>query len=393
MASGELVPPYSNRGVLRTTQSALRACVDWVQVTFTFGQNLQRIYEILGINESEFLDQPAGLYGYRSHKKCGHISVLYDGSDGMGIHVQMSGQGCREYETFHGVTWKQFFMSCMANEANFTRVDVAIDDIAYVGQQPYFTVNRIYRKIKEGCCKSVFFKGKYIESLELGTGDSLGETLYFGKDQSDVQIRMYEKNFERMHAGKEIQEDITHWNRVEVQARRSKAQAVVLYLVNHDDVAYIVKGILKNYISFLVKNDRDSNRRRWAVCKWWLDFLDNSEKLKLSMSAPDMTIERAKSWFAKQVEPTMGMLFYAMGSDWDYFVEAINNGMERMTENQKRIAEEFMRQREAEKEEWDYLKRKKWQEYMFRTINTAKKEVAAATDDQDEWVYSLEKNI
>lgn len=359
--------PPSNRGCLRTERSALRACVDWVQVTFKNIYEKQQIYDILQMENVQFVEQEKSLYLYRKQFKCGNIRVLTDGFDpGMGIHVQMSGQGCREYETFHTNGWDKFFQRVFAAGGEFSRVDVAIDDIAIDGQKPYFRINTIQRKRKEGCIVSRIRKGRHMESFDVNSGAGLGETIYFGKGSSDIQIRMYEKDFERLAAGKQVEENIVAWNRIEVQSRHERAQALGLYLAINDDILPIVQGVLKQDLSFRVKNDSDSNKRRWPECKWWVEFLDDAEKLRLASVAPDRTIEKAKTWITKQVEPTMAMLFLAMGSDFEQFIDHINAGLERLTDEQIKMAEDYFAKIIEEREEWEYLRKIKYQEMMFR---------------------------
>ena len=366
MGDREQAPPCSNRGVQNTSRSALRACVDWVQVTFTTVHDLQQIYEILGMKESDFEDVSTGIYGYKCQKRAGHISILYDGAAGMGIHVQMSGQGCREYETYGTKNWKQFFMDCFAHGGNFTRLDGAIDDIALEGQTPYFTLNRLYRKVREGAVRSRFKRGKFVQSLLLEDGSSLGETLYFGREQSDIQVRFYEKDFERIEAGKEIEQGITAWNRAEVQCRRDRAQALALYLVNRDDIGQVLAGVLRNYISFCVKQS-DTNKARWLVCDWWDEFLGDVEKLRLTMVAPDRTVEKVMQWVERSVAPSLGMIFAATDGNMDLIMRYISEGMERMTKEQIALAKEYSIAQEEERRFRDYLRRNKWQEYLFRT--------------------------
>lgn len=364
---GNFETPTSNRGVLRTDRSALRACVDWVQATFTAVYEKQQIFDILGMENSQFIEQEKSLYLYRKQFKCGNIRVLTDGYDpGMGIHVQMSGQGCREYETFHADGWDKFFQRVLAAGGEFSRLDVAIDDIAVDDQKPYFKIKTIRRKVKEGCTVTRFRKGKYIEGFECDTGRSLGETIYFGSGKSEVQIRMYEKDFEREAAGKQIEENIAAWNRVEVQSRNDRAQALALYLAINQDILPIVQGVLRQDLSFRVKDENDSNKRRWPECDWWVDFLDDAEKLRLSSVAPDRTIEKAKTWITKQVEPTMAMLFLAMGSDFEQFIDHINSGLERLTDEQLKMAEDYFAKIIEERKEWEYLRKIKYQEMMFR---------------------------
>lgn len=37
----------------------------------------------------------------------------------------------------------------------------------------------------------------------------------------------------------------------------------------------LVKGVLSNYLNFLVKSPTDSNKARWSVAPWWNEFLGN----------------------------------------------------------------------------------------------------------------------
>jgi len=358
-------PPVSNRGVQNTSRSALRACVDWVQVTFKSVHDLQAIYEILGMREGDFEDCPTGIYGYKCQRRAGHISILYDGGPDMGIHVQMTGQGCREFETYGKKDWRQFFMDCLANDGVFTRLDGAIDDIATTGQQPYFTLNMLYRKVREGAVRSRFKRGKFVQSLLLEDGTSLGETLYFGRESSDIQIRFYEKDFERMDAGKQLEADIVAWNRAEIQCRRDRAQALALYLVNNEDIGRVLAGALRNYIVFCVKQ-RDTNKARWPVCKWWEDFLGDAEKLKLTMIAPDRTVEKVMRWIEKSVAPSLGLVFAANNGDMDLIMRYVAEGTERMTRQQEEMARKYIEEKEREKREREYLRRRRLNDYEFQ---------------------------
>jgi len=366
LAGKTAAPPCSNRGVQNTSRSALRACVDWVQVTFKTVHDLQTIYGILGMSEDDFEDCPTGIYGYKCQRRAGHISILYDGGPDMGIHVQMTGQGCREYETYGPKDWRQFFADCFAHDGVFTRLDGAIDDIAYEGQQPYFTLNKLYRKVREGAVRSRFKRGKYVQSLLLEDGTSLGETLYFGREQSDIQIRFYEKDFERLDAGKELEEGIIAWNRTEMQCRRDRAQALALYVVNSDDIGKVLAGALRNYIAFCVRQN-DTNKARWPLCRWWEDYLGDVEKLRLTMVAPDRTVERVMRWIERSVAPSLGMIFAANDGDMDLIMRYIIDGMDRMTKEQIALAKEYSDERERERREREYARRNRWNEYMFRS--------------------------
>src|SRR5690606_35424193 len=132
-----------------TSQGQLRACVDWLQATFDFFSDKKSVCDMLGVDECKFIAQDRGLYGYKTHYKYGHISILMDGGQAdMGIHIQFSGQGCREYEEMGIKNWRTLLKEILAIGGKVVRLDVAIDDIAETGQKNYFTVDKLLRKVK-----------------------------------------------------------------------------------------------------------------------------------------------------------------------------------------------------------------------------------------------------
>ena len=112
---GELIglPPYSNTGVENTSQNGLRACVDWLQVTFKNVKNVHDIFDFLGLDHDWFIDTKIGKYGYDSSYRFGHIAIYYFSYDtgkieGSYFHLEMTGQGCREYEEMTKYDWITF---------------------------------------------------------------------------------------------------------------------------------------------------------------------------------------------------------------------------------------------------------------------------------------------
>lgn len=49
--------------------------------------------------------------------------------DDMGVWCEMSGQGCRTFESFSSRSWESLFSWIAAQELKITRLDVAFDDI------------------------------------------------------------------------------------------------------------------------------------------------------------------------------------------------------------------------------------------------------------------------
>jgi phage replication initiation protein len=344
----------------------LRACVDWLQVTFPAVTSVQQIVDNLGLKINDFSSCLTGLFGYKSHIRMGHISVLYDGAPDMGVHVMMTGQGCREYEVLNDIDWREFFRRCFEMDGSFTRLDGAIDDFADRDNDLYFKVATLRRKAREGAIRSRFKSAKSIRKIRLADGESIGETLYIGNPSSDIQVRVYEKDWERIAAGHELEQDITGWNRIEIQTRRDRAQALALYLLNSDNIGAVLAGVLRNYMEICVKK-ADTNKARWPLCDWWAKFIDDAEKLRLTMIAPDRTVEKAMKWIDRQVAPTLGMIFAATNGDINLIMQYIIDGMDRMTDQQIQLAKEYSDQLLRKQEYLSYERRNKWNEYLFKT--------------------------
>src|SRR5690606_26677533 len=202
-------PPYSNRGVLDTSQvvrGSLRACVDWLQATIMVSDGLEELSKLLGVDKCKFVPQERGLYGYKTHYKYGHISILSDGGHSMGSHLQLSGQGCREYESMGVKNWQELFTDIRDLNGKFARLDLAIDDITEEGEQHYFDIQLVVDTLKAGCMKSKFKRAQNIEDILIDDGSIEGQTINVGRASSDVKIKFYDKYQERIAKGETIEE-------------------------------------------------------------------------------------------------------------------------------------------------------------------------------------------
>jgi phage replication initiation protein len=341
----EKCPRPRNTGAQNPSKSGLRACVDWVQATFKiFGSELidEFIFSVLGLDPADFREVN-GEHGYQKCKRLDNIAIYYDGAAGMGVHLKMSGQGCRLYEALSRdkKPWSVLLGMFLDMEANFTRLDGAIDDF-----DGYFKIDQVVRKIKKGELVSKFKQARSMESIEIKTGDSKGTTIYFGSAKSRIQIRMYEKNLERENAGHELEEGITCWNRTEVQARDERAQAIAEVIAEDGDIGKVVSGILKHYLRFVVKG-KDKKRSRWGTAPFWERFLGDVEALKLTEKAPDRTIEKTKAWLEKQVAPSLAALIKAYDGETEMIYQMIKDGNKRLKNKDLEMIDRFKRQNKS----------------------------------------------
>lgn len=316
MDNKRVAPPGTNRGVQNTEQGGLRALVDWLQVTFKFVSSPDDIIHLLGLNPDDFLPFDTGKYGYDSQLRNGHIAIYYNSipKDTPGAsyyHLEITGQGCREYEKNSKYDWITLLDLILMLDVNITRLDLAIDDFS-----GYFTVSQVVQKVKRGHVRTRFKKARRIDEFDLKDGQVVGNTVYFGRPSSDIQIRFYDKFQERIAAGKEIMPGVKSWVRTELQLRDKRAALAAYELVNNiNDTGRLVKGILSNYINFLAENKKDSNKARWPVCKWWQKFLGDVEKIRLAKSAPDRTVQQVRDWFNKSISASFALLLEAYPPD------------------------------------------------------------------------------
>lgn len=322
------VPPYSNTGVQNTSGNALIALVDWVSVTFPAARKWTDVLPVLNLDSDTFSEMKTGMNGYKQQHKRGNISILSDGNADMGVHVIMSGQGCREYENDPDAKpWNLLFAEVFFEDGHFARLDLAIDD--YKG---FYKPEQIVKKLEAGLTTSKFKSYRYMKKGRISDGSSKGITVYLGSDSSDIQIRIYDKLQERQEAGKTVNEDVTHWTRTEVQLADKRADMAAHRVIEEQDenvnIGIVVAGILKNYFCVLDKPTGDSNKSRWPVWPRWKAFLGDVAKLKLTLLAPDRTIDTRRAWIDKQTAKTLGMLFVAYDSDLNWLVDTLNKGMD-----------------------------------------------------------------
>lgn len=261
--------------------------IDWVQVTFQelSINNVLRIF--FGVTPGQCTKTDSGLYGYNCTFTISskiHVMVNNKRPD-MGVHIQMSGSACREYEMCF--TWDYFFKQARLLNGHFTRLDIAID--CY---KKYFTVNMLKNKIKNGCLVSKFKKTSYHTQYMIKDGTQHSATLHFGSMKSDIYIVVYDKLAERYDAGYSVADNINFWTRVEIRFKKDNADSMIDNYINDPfSFSSVVMKVLYNYLDFKEEGS-SSQKTRWKTCKFWLDFLNESEKLSISNKAVQSSIQQ-----------------------------------------------------------------------------------------------------
>lgn len=219
------------------------------------------IVDLLGLSEVPW-EVTKGARGYKDRLYFNCISVHFNGRPDMGVWCEMSGQGCRAFETLSTLEgkWDDLFIEITARRMNITRLDVAYDD-----HSGTLDIDEIIQDTRK---REYVSKSDYWEIVE----SSKGQTIQFGSPQSDVLIRIYDKARERNCPAGE------HWIRCELQLRRERAIAFTRLGL---PIGQSYCGVVVNYLRFVDPVDEDTNRWRWPIKPYWGEFLCNADAISL----------------------------------------------------------------------------------------------------------------
>lgn len=270
-----------------------------------------------------FREMGFGRYRYRQGfmAEVGGFEVYADGvQDGMGVHVRISGQGCRMMEEdpfFDWVGWFKYLREGYA--ARFTRLDVAIDDEGY--SVPFATV---LEAVETGNCVR---RGNSWQVIRSCKGGKFQQSLYLGSRESEAMLRVYEKGYE-------LGGDVP-WLRFEAELKSKRAEAWVNVLLEHGwDVAI---GCIRHMWEFKDSTHQTVDRTRQRAAGWWVALIGSAKHVfKLGLVA-EVAVRKSLTWFVKQVAPSVAMLLEANGGDLGAFAELGRLGVRRMNEKHKRF--------------------------------------------------------
>ncbi|MEC0768485.1 replication initiation factor domain-containing protein [Bacillus atrophaeus] len=308
-------PPHANRGVVivkekeENVEKPLVSMVDYIRVTFKT-HDVDRIIEnVLRLSKDFMHEKSSGFYGYVGTFELDFIKVFYSApDDNRGILIELSGQGCRQFESFlvcRKKTWFDFFQDCIQNDGSFTRFDLAIDD-----KKTYFSIPALLKKAQKGECISRFRKSDFNGSFNMADGLTGGTTIYFGSKKSEAYLCFYEKNYEQAEKYNIPLEDLGDWNRYELRLKNERAQAAISALLKTKDLTLIAMQIINNYVRF-VDADENITREHWKTSLFWSEFIGDVGKLHLYMKPKTDFYEKSRNWLKNSCSPTMKMVLEA----------------------------------------------------------------------------------
>lgn len=282
---------------------------DWFSMT-TKIYDFASMVEFLGLQSLTFTEK-LGARGYKRRYYYDGISIHYDGIN-EGIWLEMSGQGCRVFETYSKTcNFNRLFQLVLDNPDDFhvSRLDVAFDDMTGV-----LDVKKIYKNYMAMNMVSKFSTG----SIDINPFNQDNVTFYFGSRMSDTLFRIYNKKLERNA------EDVEHWIRFEMQLRNDNALNFIKnYVLLDYDVGTAFLSVVNNYMRFVTPSE-DSNKSRWGISKWWKKFIGSVGKISLySKKTTDYNFLRCSDFVINQAGNAIDGVIQCVGVDG--FLEMLKN--------------------------------------------------------------------
>lgn len=280
--------------------------VDWLTVVF-HDESVMGVMLKLGMHSLEWDTKCSFINGYPMDTYFGHIHIRWGADDpvyyrtdekgsadskarkDMGVCLDISGQGCREFEQYSNITWQTLFYNIFSSECrtNVTRLDLAYDD--HLGYLDKYQLERDARD------RNYVSKSK--KCMITWSDDELldiqGLTIEVGSRKSDVLIRIYDKAAERKYNDR-------HWIRVELQLRHDRAREAAYHIFREDRVGIVAGGILRNYCTFR-EPSADSNRCRWPIAPYWEKVILDMERVSIWVApGEEYNFSKAENTFIHQ---------------------------------------------------------------------------------------------
>ena len=225
--------PNTNRGAENTSKYPL--IIDWLTVSGHF-ITFEEMIEFLGLKNSglEFKECPPRWFYKYSVTYDNHITLmLSQKEDYTAGCINLSGQGCRLIESFSCYSLLDLIKRVAELDGfNVSRIDIAQDVI-----DDSFSIDTLVKAYRKGnyTCRSKF--SNLMQSLNDGIK---GTSLYFGKQNSNCFINIYDKRAERGFQP----EDMPNWTRIEIRLRSVNAQGFANELTSDEDVGFFTQECL-----------------------------------------------------------------------------------------------------------------------------------------------------
>jgi phage replication initiation protein len=286
------------------------------------------LIDLLGLEKLKF-QLIKGFYGYRDRLYYDGIHIHHNGTEEMGICVELSGQGCRNFETHGKGDYDGIFDLILEHyndiselrEMNITRLDVAYDDF-----QGLLNIKKLVTEAKKGNYVS---RMKDVQVIFSNKGCSVNH----GSNKSNIYIRIYDKKMERKR------EDIDHWVRCELQMRKDNARGFIK-LKNNIDKNYF--DTLNNYLRYVIPSENETNKRMLPTAKYWSKWLESFGTVSIfDKPGADYNIAKCEDYVFRQAGNAIDCILKMQGVET--FLDKLKEKKPPQNVKYKALAEEYER--------------------------------------------------
>lgn len=294
----------------------METIIDWMQFTIINEKyNYEKVIsDILNMNIDDFIELASGKLGYKKQLFYDNVSVLFNGNTGMGIHVIITGKGCRYYEKNNNLI--ELIKRINDARGKLTRIDIAIDDL----EGKILRFSELRNDIISGNIISKWRDSTEIIKRTIEDGKIIGHTINVGSGASRIYMRLYNKGLE--------QNVNKAWIRLELEIKKEHAEKIQTLVIT-EEIGPLVSKILNNYIR-VVEKDGNKNKSRSKTKEYWLNIVKTIEKQRLTSRAEEKTIQDTKDWISKQVSTSLALITMYDQGNIDFIIHEITEGRKRL---------------------------------------------------------------
>lgn len=334
--------------------------IDWITVVF-HNASVPLIQSLLGLSSPDipWETEQAFRNGYPCRSSYKHINILWGADEerfyksdekksasekvrtDMGICLDISGQGCREFENIDGNDWLKFLHDICDRDfkTTITRLDLAYDDHTGI-----LDLYQIAQDVKERHYTSPSKKAQIIWSDDQ-VNNVNGLTVYIGSKSSDVMVRIYDKAAEREFGTER------HWVRCELQLRHERCIAAAAEILKNQHIGRTASGILRNYLLFREPSGTDDNKSRWPVAPYWDRVLLDMERVRLWISPGEpYNFSKTELHMIKQYGQAL-LTFQEINGEVGPLLDACKRTYPTLNKKYENAISDFRRNKEAAKME------------------------------------------
>ena len=326
--------------------------IDWLSMTAKClpSAEMELVEKLKPLLGEAWLER-AGKYGYRRGLVCGNVWIMWGGQttikeqqQGMGVHVQVSGQGISELEARGVSDWLPWLAARVKEGFTFPRADFAFDV-----KNGAFTVDMVEDASRSGLVSSRY-DWHEPEAPRDSRGNLLGRGFNFGRREANSRVCFYDKALEQrakqgakskkadtvdVAAYEQQQAELEAvwavsgrraedadvpassrisaegsgdagaaepWTRCEMRLRNAVAGEVVKKLLAEG--WGVLAGVLASLLDIKEKGGGEQ-RCRYDTAPWWTEFLQWAAKAPVKLDPKVRTLQGGMAAMKRQYQPLL----------------------------------------------------------------------------------------